>query len=396
LGTCSICHRENLDTISGVCGECIERNRKKSRQKKRSTKIIVIVSICIIGFYGIQYLSSTGILEKSLPTISEKTSQPYNEIEKQVSTVTEKLKLQSPKNPDLTQLYQFALGIVNKDRNDHGLPPVMLSDMGSAQNHADDELKNNYFSHWNTDGVKPYVTYTELGGKNSVAENDFYKYSYCPNVICVQNNFDPYQVIEEGEYEMMYNDSQSNWGHRDNILEPNHTHVNFGIAYNHDRFYFVEHFETNLISWQVLKLNGNQLIMNGKYPAGYSLYNIDVFEDPSPKVLTSNELENASPYNKGFYDQGNLVGVAVQRPSDFSRYVECSPGKIQIDMSGGQKQCVDYVMYDNLPVPYTIGMVLDLSKWLSQSESLHTLYVTLIDKNGNQVEATSITLEDLK
>ena len=328
--------------------------------------------------------------------MSEKTSGPYIEIEKQVSVVTEKLNLQSPKNPDLTTLNQYALDLVNKDRKDNGLPPVVLSDLGSAQNHADDELKNNYFSHWNSDGVKPYVTYTELGGKNDMAENDFYKYSYCQGVICFENNFDPYNVIKEGEYEMMYNDSQSNWGHRNNILEPHHTHVNFGIAYNHQRFYFVEHFETNLISWDTLKLNGNQLTMNGHYPTGYSLYNMDIFEDPSPQSLTGKELDNSSPYNKGFYDQGNLVGVAVSRPSDNSYYVECSAGKIQLDLSGGEKKCAEYTMYDNSGVPNTINMVVDLSKWLSQNGSLHTLYVTLLDKNGNQVEATSITLEDLK
>ncbi|HET6458127.1 MAG TPA: CAP domain-containing protein [Nitrosopumilaceae archaeon] len=393
MGICSICHRENLDTISGVCTECIVRNRKSARQKKKSVKLVIIVLIFAAGLYGFQYLASTGILQKSVQDISEKVSQTTNEIENKISTVSP---IQQPATPALAQLYQYALGIVNKDRKDHGLPPVMLSDIGSAQNHADDELKNNYFSHWNTVGVKPYVTYTELGGKNDMAENDFYKYSYCPGVICFQNNFDAYKVIKEGEYEMMYNDSQSNWGHRDNILEPHHTHVNFGIAYNHERFYFVEHFETNLISWQALKLNGNQLTMNGHYPAGYSLYGMNIFEDPSPKNITSNELDNSSPYNKGFYDQGNLVGVAVSRPSDNSIYVECSPGKIQLVTSDGQKQCVDYTLYDNSGVPNSIDVVLDLSKWLSQSGSLHTLYVTLIDKNGNQVQATSITLEDLK
>lgn len=423
MGTCSICHRENIDTISGVCGECIGRNRKSARQKKRSIKLVVIVLIFAAGLYGIQYLSSTGILQKSLENISEKTSQTTNEIEKQVSNVTETLKpkpteqnpepvsnqpvperspsvspiQQSPQTPALAQLYQYALGIVNKDRKDNGLPPVMLSDISSAQNHADDQLKNNYFSHWNTSNVKPYVTYTELGGKNYVAENNFFKYSYCPSSNCIENTFDPYQEIKDGENEMMNNDvTCCNNGHRNNILEPDHTHVNFGIAYNHERLYFVEQFENNLISWQALKLNGNQLILNGKYPAGYSLNNIEIFEDPSPKNITGNELENSSPYNKGSYDQGNLAGVAVQRPPDNSRYVECSPGKIQLVTSDGKKQCVDYIMYDNLPVPNSIDMILDLSKWLSQSGSLHNLYVTLNDKNGNQVQATSITLEDLK
>ena len=39
-------------------------------------------------------------------------------------------------------LYAYALQIINKDRSDHGLQPVQLSDQISAQKHADDMLKN--------------------------------------------------------------------------------------------------------------------------------------------------------------------------------------------------------------------------------------------------------------
>jgi len=69
------------------------------------------------------------------------------------------------------QLVQFALEQVNDDREKHGVPPVNLGNNSAAQKHADDSLEFDYFSHWNSEGVKPYVTYTLFGGRGNVAEN---------------------------------------------------------------------------------------------------------------------------------------------------------------------------------------------------------------------------------
>ena len=66
---------------------------------------------------------------------------------------------------NMAALYQYALQLVNADRQANGLNPIALSNIGSGQNHADDQLNIGYFSHWNSNGVKPYVTYTIFGGK---------------------------------------------------------------------------------------------------------------------------------------------------------------------------------------------------------------------------------------
>ena len=150
------------------------------------------------------------------------------------------LKLKPP--PAKEELYQYALRLINEDRKSHGVGPVVLSNIVSAQNHADDMLNAGYFSHWNTDGVKPYVTYTKLGGRGLVAENVSYVQAHCLAANCFANSYDPFKEINDSEYGMMYNDANSNWGHRENIINPDHTHVNLGIAYDNQRFYFVENF----------------------------------------------------------------------------------------------------------------------------------------------------------
>lgn len=298
--------------------------------------------------------------------------------------------------PNLQDLYSFALKIVNDDREAKGLNPVALSTINSAQNHADDQLSLKYFSHWNSDGVKPYVVYTKLGGRGSVAENDYYTYSYCPTSNCIENTYDPDTEITKGENEMMNNDASSNWGHRNNILDPHHTHVNFGIAYDHDRFYFVENFEDNLVNWQTVGLVGNTLTMIGTMPQGYLLDHIDVFSDPGPKTLTEYDLDNLSPYNAGYYDQGTDVGMIVPKLSGNYYYPECSPGKMTVTSSDGTNQCLDYTTYQNNSAnPNSINVSVDVSKW-TNSDGLHTIYLNLKDSNGNLVQATSLTLEYLK
>ena len=305
--------------------------------------------------------------------------------------------VQSQTQPtDLPSLYAYALKIINDDRKANGLSPVALSNIGSAQNHANDQLTLKYFSHWNSDGVKPYVVYTKLGGRGAVAENDYYTYSTCPTGNCIENTYDPYAEIQKGEDEMINNDAASNWGHKKNILDPDHTTVNFGIAYNNDRFYFVQNFENNLVNWQTIKLTGGTLMLSGTILPGYTMYSIDVFSDPSTKALTENDLDNSPPYNAGYYDQGTDVGMIVPRPVGNSYYPECSPGKITASYSDGKSECLDYTMYvNNSPSPNSINTVIDVSKWLGTG-GLHTIYLNLKDSSGNMTPATSWTLEYLK
>lgn len=359
------------------------------------------------GQYSIQYSTPTGTNQYFLvPTnpaeLQSTLASPSSPIQKITrSFESEKLAIGNIFHkpikgsvPTREELYQYALELINHDRTSHGVGPVALDSNPSAQSHADDMLDSEYFSHWNTDGVKPYVTYTESGGRGSVEENISVTAVYCPSLDCNPNFFDPFKQINDSEYGMMYNDAGSNWGHRDNILDPEHTDVDIGIAYNNDKFYFVEHFENNIINWQTVKLEDNQLHLVGKMPSGYSLFQIDVFEDPSPKPLTDTELNNNLPYNLGHYDQGQFAGIILPRPAANSHYPECSKGKAIMDTTKGEV-CVDYVTFTNIStIPNGIDISPNISKWTNPG--LHTVYVVLKKQNGMEVDATSITLEYLK
>lgn len=296
----------------------------------------------------------------------------------------------------LQPLYAYALKLVNDDREKNGLKPVSLGNIPSAQNHADDLLRNNYFSHWNTSGVKPYVTYTKMGGKGEVGENISYEYSYCPTSNCIENTFDPYSVMQQQEYQMMNNDSSSNWDHRAEILDPNHTQVNFGIAYDQNRFYFVQNFETNIVTWNLLQMVGKQLEIDAILPLGYSFDSISVFSDPNPTILTGNDLMTRTPYDLHYYDQGKLVGEVVPDLGSNMHYQECYSGKIAVSTTNGENLCLDYITVTSITNSQShVAFTADMTRFMTIGE-LHTIYFMIKDQNGNKVSATSLTLEYLK
>ena len=69
------------------------------------------------------------------------------------------------------QLRYYALRLINDDRAAHGLPPVVLGINIAAQLHAEDMLVNDYYGHWWADGRKPYMVYTQTGGRSYISEN---------------------------------------------------------------------------------------------------------------------------------------------------------------------------------------------------------------------------------
>jgi len=294
------------------------------------------------------------------------------------------------------QLMQFALEQVNNDRKKYGVQPVELGNNLAAQKHVDDMLEFGYFSHWNSEGVKPYVTYTLFGGRGNVAENISYTFSQCATSNCIPMIFDPFKEIEDHQYGMMYDDAISNWGHRDTIIDPDYTHVNFGITYDEDNFYFAQHFETNIIEWKKFELVDSQLEMAGKLPDNFSTMQIHIYADKNSKSLSGKTLDEEYPYNQNHYDRGELVGMFLEPLPINTSYDECEMGKIIVTGEFGIKNCIDYkIFYNNHIDPDEFNISIDISKWL-ESEELHTMYVMLNNEKNELVDAASITLEYLK
>jgi len=211
--------------------------------------------------------------------------------------------LQSPSIYGHEELVNYALSLINSDRSNKGLSNVSLSSIDSGQQHADNMLKYHFFSHWDSNGYKPYMRYTLAGGQGSVAENIAWYYSSSP--------FDVKEAIRDLEWQMMYNDSDWDWGHRDNILTPFHNKVSIGIAFDNNNVYFVQDFENDYIEWSTMNFSmDGEIKMSGTFQHGeLSAKWINIFYDNLPSNLTSEQM--AKPAYTGSYTMGTFVGMVV-------------------------------------------------------------------------------------
>jgi uncharacterized protein YkwD len=209
----------------------------------------------------------------------------------------------SPYTPSHDELVQFALSLINSDRQENGLQNVTLSDINSGQQHAEEMLAYGYFSHWDKNGYKPYIRYTLAGGKGAVSENIAQVENWPAAGISLK------QALNESEWGMMNDDAAWSWGHKENILNPLHNKVSIGVAYDANFLYFVEDFENDYVSWIQLNNTNNQIMMEGKLSRQVGeIRQVAIFYD-QPAPLTAGQLEQTQ--YQGGYDTGTYIGSVL-------------------------------------------------------------------------------------
>ena len=205
--------------------------------------------------------------------------------------------------PNYPVLSSYVLGLVNSDRATYGIGAVALGDSRVAQQHADSMLRYDYFSHVDTQGFKPYMRYSLLGGRGAVEENIAYIYTGFPHYTTTSSVQD---ALKSLEYSMMYNDSQccSN-GHRYNILSALHNEVSVGVAYSSTSVYFVEDFVNSYIDLNFSVSGSYYVAMTGApLKSGLSADAVYITYDATPSPLSAAQL-NSLPHE---YGPGSLLG----------------------------------------------------------------------------------------
>jgi hypothetical protein len=104
---------------------------------------------------------------------------------------------------------------------------------------------------------------------------------------------------------MMYNDKECcNDGHRNNILDPRHTHVSIGIVYDEYYLAFVQNFENNY--GLDVSVNNGQIRISGQLEEG-ELEQISIYYDkmPDPDAYEENKQRLS-------YSAGDLVAIVVK------------------------------------------------------------------------------------
>lgn len=215
------------------------------------------------------------------------------------------------RHESLDALYGKALDAINGHRTAMGREPVQLSDNTAAQIHAQDVLERLSLSHYMSNGDKPYMTYSMTGGEGSVAQNAAFvgydRPEQCGGfVLCTK--IDPASDMLGQHDGMMFDDAHANWGHRDNILDPHHTHVSIGVAYTEYTLAFVQNFEARHIEGggaagaaaNPISLDGSGRIkVAGRMDAGLDVHSIAVHYDPLPSTRTYRTHVNDMSYGLG-------------------------------------------------------------------------------------------------
>lgn len=190
-------------------------------------------------------------------------------------------------------LYTLAMELINESRREAGLPPVVWDSVAAeaGRRHAVEMAQWGYFSHWNLEGLGPEHRYSRAGGANAVREN-------LSALASIRPPDDWQTVIREAHAGLM--DSP---GHRDNILDPAHTHVGLAIAYSaaSGQMRLVQEFTNRYVTlnqWLPLTAErGAHLVVDGVI-AGQNVSNVllDVAWEPLPPPLSVDELNATNTY----------------------------------------------------------------------------------------------------
>lgn len=201
--------------------------------------------------------------------------------------------------PEVEELQELMLSQINRDRSAEGVSPVVWSRLAAyvAKQHAIDMAENDFFSHWNMSGLGPDHRYSQAGGKDTVAENiHLSAWIYDDGTAAPVNDWHS-QVITA---QLSLMDSPP---HRKTILEPAHTHVGVGMAYNTQtgRFYVAQEFISRYVQIETLPSQaaiGDQLTWTGELLMGSGVSNplINLAYEPFPSEMTTAQLAKTGSY----------------------------------------------------------------------------------------------------
>ena len=200
--------------------------------------------------------------------------------------------------PDLPALQALALELVNQDRAAAGLQPVEWDATAArlAQAHAEDMLVGQFFSHWNRDGYGPDHRAALLAGSSDAVFENIHAFGM---------RFDDGRPAPIEEWPQRVREAQAGWmqspGHRDNILDPAHTHVGVGIAYRPEigELRLVQEFVNRYVALAPLPAEaapGAEWPLEGRLGAGASDPIVNLAYEPFPQPLTPAQLAATSAY----------------------------------------------------------------------------------------------------
>lgn len=188
------------------------------------------------------------------------------------------------------------LARINADRLAAGLAAVRLdrSLSPTAAAYCERQLAERTVGHFATDGLAPYVRYSQAGLNDGIAENAVAwsaKYSFTP-----AGALD----LARRSHAAMMAETPPEDSHRRAILDPHATHVAIGSAWAGGEFRLVQIFVRRYIDWSDppprRALPGERVRASGRAAAGWDVAGVSIHYEPLPGILSRERANGIESY----------------------------------------------------------------------------------------------------
>jgi uncharacterized protein YkwD len=189
------------------------------------------------------------------------------------------------------------LDVINRSRKKSRVSPVKLDILASrvANRMCKEAAENNYVSHWNLAGEKPYHRYAFAGGYDHVSENAFGEWT---SGNYNNSNSEISKMMESGHRSFMSERAPTD-GHKKNILDRTHNFVGIGVFASENQFRYYEEFIDRYFEFEnipsVLKINESWSITVKTDGAGF-LYYLLIYREKFPVPLKVAQLKKTGSY----------------------------------------------------------------------------------------------------
>jgi len=237
------------------------------------------------------------------------------------------------------------LEIINNSRKKFRLPPVSLDILASrvANKICREAAENEYVSHWNLRGEKPYHRYAFAGGYDHITENaygewDSRGFNVTPELTA--------KLMRNGHESFMAEKAPHD-GHKRNILDKMHNYVGIGfyITKNHFRYYeeFINRYLEFIKVPAALSVNEKGSLVIDTKGESY-LYFLICYREPFPVPLRLGQKPRKGTYEDfsrevalripawelAGYRKGNIYTIPVSFKKEGLYYIQIYINKKEI------------------------------------------------------------------
>jgi uncharacterized protein YkwD len=200
-------------------------------------------------------------------------------------------------NDEALKIKLVQLDVINQSRRRNRVSPVKLDILASrvANRMCREAAENNYVSHWNLAGEKPYHRYAFAGGYDHVSENAYGEWTSGK----YNNSYSEISKMMASGHGSFMSERGPNDGHKMNIIDKAHNYVGLGFFATENQFRYYEEFIDRYFEFEnipsSLKINETGTITVRTDGSNF-LYFLIIYREKIPVPLKVAQLKKTGSY----------------------------------------------------------------------------------------------------